>query len=301
MIRRYSGPRTSRPAGPARAARAATKSRGLTTMPSPPAPVSSLPPRGGRGDAAASSARSTAPCAGRGEQRRVRRARAGRERSRCQAWSRSSVHRALGGEHLERRELQVVERRRPASSTAGTRRRTRSTPRAPVAASAEQLVDVGTPRAAAARARRAPRGSAARAAAPTAAYWLRSSSCAFADHGSSSQSRQQPVGPELVPEPGRGHRRARRGEQPPRARVVEERPAGAGVDDAGLAARRRTARAAAVRVAADHDDRPRAHVLLLAHDPVDALARGSRRTPRRGARAGPARCDVATGAMVGGR
>ena len=37
------------------------------------------------------------------------------------------------------------------------------------------------------------RGSEARPAAPTAAYWLRKSSCAFADHGSNSQSRQAQV------------------------------------------------------------------------------------------------------------
>ena len=66
---------------------------------------------------------------------------------------------------------------------------------------------------------------------------LRSSSWALADHGISSQSRQDPVGLELVPR-GRRPRRASRTRSRKLALelgVVEEPPAGAGVDDADAA------------------------------------------------------------------
>ena len=113
------------------------------------------------------------------------------------------------------------------------------------------------------------------AAAPTDAYWRRSSSWALTDHGISSQSRINQSVVELVPEVGRG--RSRRAdacqELAPRVAVGEERSAGARVDHAG---RRRLldAEASAATSASRHttDDGTRAHVLLLAHDVPHAVA-----------------------------
>ena len=144
-----------------------------------------------------------------------------------------------------------------------------------------------TPRAARRSERGSHRARSARARLRPAAYWRAEQLLGLADHGSSSQSRtSQSVS-------SSSHRPARVDAARERAStaldaVVEERPAGSGVDRA--AARRcRSARGHAV-VAADDRDRARAHVLLLADDLRDALACGTRRTPRRGARAAPARC-----------
>ena len=85
------------------------------------------------------------------------------------------------------------------------------------------------------------RGSAARPAAPTAAYWVLRSSCALADHGISSQSRQTHV-VFNSPEVGRGQGRAQAVEELPfELRLVEEPPARARVDDAGLVSATRIA------------------------------------------------------------
>ena len=278
----------------------ATKSSGLTTIPSPPRAVSSSHQRrrprllsasvdvddagpASRAAAGRPAARRSPgrPCARRG---RGRRGRAPRRRA---PWN---------GARRSRRA------RRPASSSAGTPRRS-ARPSAGRARWRSSSSATSTPARGGRSQRRDGRGEAGAAAAPTAAYWLRMSSCALADHGISSASRQQPVGGELVPQPG-----ARR---PPRARGRGARPRSS--------RRRRTAGRCAcrshpvspsstpnrvardVRVAAHDDDRPRAHVLLLADDLRRRRSCGSRRTPRPGARAGPAPAGRRDGAIVGGR
>ena len=159
------------------------------------------------------------------------------------------------------------------------------------------------------RARRPLRRGRAFAAAPTDAYWRRISSIAFADQGSSSQSStSQPV-PSSSQMPADS--------TAPRTRlssglrvdwIVEERPAGARVDRAGLAAVDAEALARDVGVAAHDHDRARSHVLLLADHVRDAgapvlrerllgmlqeirPARGRRRRHRRRQVDEPARID----------
>ena len=84
---------------------------------------------------------------------------------------------------------------------------------------------------------------------------------------------QQPAGVELVPEPGRLGGAADVGERGlGLSAVVEEGTAGAGVDRAGLAGLDPEALARRGLVAAGDDDRPRAHVLLLADHPADTGA-----------------------------
>ena len=149
----------------------------------------------------------------------------------CQTWSWSAWTRALGREQVERRQLQVGERLdRPAVVAVGVDVPRRPCSRA-VANRSSSVADVDAARRGLLErgdgSRRAPRV----AAAPTAAYWLRSSSCAFADHGISSQSRQTQSVVELVPEPGRvaARRAPGRATRASSVAVVEERPAGAGV------------------------------------------------------------------------
>ncbi len=82
---------------------------------------------------------------------------------------------------------------------------------------------------------------------------------------------QQPVGLERVPQAGRADRRPQPVEDRlGQRRVVEERAAGAGVEGAGRSVDPE-APARRLRVPADQDHRARAHVLLLAHDPLDAV------------------------------
>ena len=80
-------------------------------------------------------------------------------------------------------------------------------------------------------------GNAARPAAPTAAYCELSSSWALADQGISSQSRQAQFVFNSVQKSAGVHRRPHPVEELRlQCRIVEEPPAGAGVDDADLAA-----------------------------------------------------------------
>ena len=115
---------------------------------------------------------------------------------------------------------------------------------------------------------------------------------------------QQPVGLELVPQPGRRRARVRsRSSSSPLERRSAKNGRPVRVLDRARPRppRCRTARSATVGVAADDDDRPRAHVLLLAHTTCARRRAGSRRTPRPGARAGPSLATWPAGAMVGGR
>ena len=194
---------------------------------------------------------------------------------------------------------------RPASSSADRRRRSAARRRlARSRYAVEQLADVGDPRAAAVSERVDRRRPAPpRAAAPTAAYCARSSSCALADQGISSQSRHDPVGLELLPE-------ARRSVSAARTRssnaVLESRrrrrtAARCACSTIPCPRSRRRSAARRVLVAADDHHGARAHVLLLAHDPSARRSCGSRRTPRPGARGSPGLRLVSDGDMVGGR
>ena len=222
--------------------------------------------------------------------------------SRCQAVRLVVIGRALGGQQLERREPhpgQPVGRPAVAPVGSGERlgvgqpgtgsgpagRRRRQAARAAPAASAATAA-----------------GSAARAAAPTAAYWSRSSSSALTLHGSSSASSSSQDGVELVEQAGRLDRRA----QPVRAAASvsaggEERPAGPGVDRAGVRRAHRTG-PGDVLVAADQQRPP-------------ASPCASPRTPPRSTPSAryalerllgvleqvAAAVEVATGLIVGGR
>ena len=111
-------------------------------------------------------------------------------------------------------------------------------------------------------------GKDALAAAPTAAYCSRSRPSAFSDHGSSSESRTSHVRVQLAPQTGRGNGVAQPGEQHLGGFRAEECPPGPGVDGTRLARRCPELARRDGFVATEHDDRSRAHVLLLA-DEVD--------------------------------
>ena len=122
-----------------------------------------------------------------------------------------------------------------------------------------------SPRAAATSSAATVAPSPARAAAPTDAYWRRMSSIAFADHGSSSQSStSQPVASSSHSPAAPAAARTRPSAASVSAARIEERAARARVDRAGLAVVDPEALAGDAGVATDDDDRPRAHVLLLA-------------------------------------
>ncbi len=174
---------------------------------------------------------------------------------------------AFGGEDLERRERDAVEPvGRVDVGGVGV---------AEGLGVAESALDLGPrvlptsrPRAAACSRTERPRAGACRAAAPTDAYWDLISSMALADHGQELAVEGEPVGLE-------GLEQRRGGLAQPvdeLAGVGEERPAGAGVDDAGGAVADAEAAFGGVGVRGDDRDGPRAHVLLLAHDPGDAPA-----------------------------
>ena len=188
---------------------------GLTTMPSPPAAVSSSHQATPAGDATRSVVSTTSRRVGRG-------AASGRPST-----SRSATARCQRGRG----------RGRSAPSVASTWNGASCTPVQPVGRPAVAAVGVGERvrrwraatgcgRAGRRRRARAPArglerrptaaGSAARAAAPTAAYWSRSRSSALADHGSSSQSSSSQSVVQLVPQAGRGRRRRAAGRAAPR-------------------------------------------------------------------------------------
>ena len=191
----------------------------------------------------------------------------------------------------------------PASNTGGTRRRTSaaSRPRSRVRSSSAADLDARGSRTFQSAATASP--SAAREAAPTAAYWVRSSSCAFADHGISSQSRQIQSVSSSLPETdavggtlesrssSSAFRCRRRRRTAPRARVARCRP---------RPRRRRTA---------FERRRSSRQTMITAREPMCFSSQttlgtpsfGSRRRPRPGARASPARrrCRTATSSAAG--
>ena len=94
----------------------------------------------------------------------------------------------------------------------------------------------------------------------------------MADHGISSQSRQTQVVSSFAQRSAAvSAARTRSRNCRSRSVVVEEPPAGAGVDDAGLAGGHAEPLPRRRLVPADDDDGPRAHVLLFADDLRDAL------------------------------
>ena len=157
-------------------------------MPSPPAAGELLPPGGRQPRPIARRSMSTVDAAVSPERWPGRSAQSRPSISRCHRWSREGMDRALAGQDLERRELQVVEPiDRPAVPPVGVRRSRRPC-RAALAPARRQLADVDAPRRrAASRTRPRRRAWPWRPPRP-AAYWRRSSSSALADQGSSSQS-----------------------------------------------------------------------------------------------------------------
>ena len=305
MIRRYSRPRHfTRRLDEAARGRARRTSSGLTTMPSPPRAGQLRPTRRSPPPRSPGRSVSTTTCARRAQQLRVGGGRARASVSMCQAWSLStwtapSLASRWNGASF--RSSSDVDRPAVAPVGVDVARRRR---RAARANALGERVDVD-----AARGRRSQRADRLGERGPrrprrpprTAS---RRSSCAFADHGISSQSSSTQSVSSSSHSPARvgGVAHARRGARASSAGVVEERPAGAGV------ARRRASPSTTpkrsprrVLVAADDDDGARAHVLLLADDAARRPRCGSRRTPRPGARAGPARALVSDGDIVGGR
>ena len=193
------------------------------------------------------------------------------------------VHRAFAREQVERRQLQVVDRPRPASSSGGTprcsaRRSRRARKRR------DERPAASNPRPAASSASTVS-PSPARAAAPTGAYCSRRRSCALADHGISSQSSssQSVSSSSKSPAPAAASRTRVR---TCRLEIVVGRSgvrcACSSPEPSSLTPKR--ARAASSS-AADDDDRARAHVLLLADHARDALLAVVARTPPPDARA----------------
>ena len=241
-------------AGPGRVGPRRQVASGLTTMPSPPAAVSSSHQRVAGADglgvgqvdhAAGGWARSASG----------RRPPAGRPASRCQAcvavergrapsaassWNGASAH--------------AVERRRPASSSAGRRRRTpRRSPRRGRVRSSRSPTSSAAARPPASSASTAAGSAARRGRADRRRTGRASSSSALADQGSSSASSSSQSVSSSSQSPARVDRRAQPVEQLARSSVGEERPAGAGVDDAGR--RRRHAEPAPRRVGVAADQR----------------------------------------------
>ena len=204
------------------------KSSGLTTMPSPPRPVSSVPP-GDRLPPRSPGRSRPRPC--------TRSPAAAPDRRRQTVGQRLHVPEVVlvrvdvpfGRQQVERGQLQVVERRPPASNTAGRRRRT-ARRRSCRRGIRPRLLELGPRRR---RSAGSPPGPARRplAAAPPGRPRRRrrtascSSSCALADHGISSQSRQTQSCLELVPEVGGGQRRRApgRGTAPPAPASLKNR------------------------------------------------------------------------------
>ena len=202
----------------------------------------------------------------------------GASRGRCSTWARPSLASRWNG--ASRRSS----RERPASSSAGTPRRSGAAPpRGRERARAARPTRSAAPRPPAERRDARP---SARAAAPTGAYWRSSSSCAFADQGISSPSSTTQSVSRLSNRPALVAAARTRSTSPLALRLGEERPPGAGVAGAG---RRRPRRSGGGRRPrrGTRPRRPRAHVLLLAHHVRDALRAVTRRTPRRGAPAAP--------------
>ena len=110
-----------------------------------------------------------------------------------------------------------------------------------------------------------------RAAAPTAAYWSRSSCPALADQGSSSASSSSQEVPSSSNRPAASAAaRSRSTSSAVRGWSKNGRPVRVHTAPSASPGAPNRARGR-VEVAADERDRPRAHVLLLAHHLVDAL------------------------------
>ena len=160
--------------------------------------------------------------------------------------------------------------------------------------------DTSSPAAAACSSTETAAGSAAAGGRPDGGVLVPQQLLGLGRPGQQLRVEQQPGGAELVEQAGRLGGGAEPVNQLGGPRLVEERPAGAGPHRAERVAGRAEPGAGRVEVTADERDRPRPHVLLLAHHLVDALGPvGVERLVRvlEQIRAG----EVATGLMVGGR
>ena len=177
--------------------------------------------------------------------------------------------------------------------------------RPPLARAVASRPSTSMPRAAGARQRRRRRGGRARTRRGADRGVLR---CAAAPGPSPTRASARSRGTsqsvvELVPEPGRGRRRRARARRSALAeRVVEERAAGAGEADARGAVARRRSGARAASASRQTTTTAREPMCFSSQTTrADAVVGGSTRTPRPGARAGPARPRRRGGDIVGGR